>query len=180
MMRFFGPAQTKDDGFSLIEILVAVSIGGLLLALSVNPLRTYFQLQTLNGARDQLVTELRRQQQRVVSESNPLVFGIRFRKGTKDWGIVRYHPTPPVGQPTCTEIGTRSLDGGVTFTTGTDFAVDTGATVSCRAALNAPTDDFVFFYARGTATQGSVVINHSSLGRSRTITVSPMTGRVTG
>jgi hypothetical protein len=49
--------------------------------------------------------------------------------------------------------------------------------MACTWALGAA-NSFVFFYARGSATGGTVKLTSDLLGRSNVVTVTPITGRV--
>jgi len=198
-MRFFGLPQTKDDGFSLIEVLVAITIGGMLLALSAQPLRNYWFKQSLFGARDALTTEMASMQSLVTSESHPLVYGIRFSdaagfNAVGQWGLVRYDPTSGAGgTPTCTQYATGTSNTGFfnapVQIIGANVTPATPTTEQsfCRsslkdksgAAIGASTDQFLFYYARGTATGGSLTLRQPSLGPSADllIQVRSLTGR---
>lgn len=172
----------NEKGYTLIEVLVVLALGAILLTLSAGALRNFWFVQSLEGATSEVTTQLRRIQVRTTSESNPLVYGARFRFGSSEWGVVRYDPNGG----TCTEVETKSLDTGV-FSAGarisgntslTTFST-TNETTTCRTALSAPDDQFAFFYARGSATAGQVTVEQPQLGRIRTVTVAAITGRVT-
>ncbi|MBA2725555.1 MAG: prepilin-type N-terminal cleavage/methylation domain-containing protein, partial [Actinobacteria bacterium] len=84
----------NDSGFTLIEILVAISIVTILLGLSVPTLRIYWMRQSLSGGADAVVAEMRGSQARVVSETHPLVYGMRFTDSGNwnfdgKWGLVK-------------------------------------------------------------------------------------------
>ena len=177
-------AGSHDDGFSLIELLVGIGLVAILVTISAGALRTYWLTQGLVGSRDEIVSQLRASQEQVVSESHPLVFGARFKTGSSTWGLVEYNP----GTNTCVELS-RTLSTGVvpqsaSFTSSpeTDF---------CRSNLvfaggstpvpdrDDPATAYVWFYARGTATAGSMTFTQPSLpGKSVSLTVTPLTGRV--
>ncbi|MGH2729565.1 MAG: hypothetical protein ACRDJI_03040, partial [Actinomycetota bacterium] len=90
---------------------------------------------------------------------------------------------------TCVLFGTRTLGSGVfsspPLVEDATFTLSSEQTF-CRANLTDPggapisaaTDDFVFFYARGSATGGIVVLRHTSTGQSKTVLVRGITGRV--
>lgn len=191
--------RNSASGFTLVEVLVAVSIVAVLFTLGAQPLRNYWLKQSLFGARDDLMSEMEATQSRVTSESHPLVFGIRFSDapGYNDegrWGLIKYDPTNgPSGAATCTQYATRTNDSGV-FNAAVEivnasFTPATPATEQafCRSSLKdssgsslaATNDEFVFFYARGTATGGSVTLTQPSLGSDEdlSINVHSLTGR---
>lgn len=169
----------KQDGFTLIELLVAMSLAAILMTLSVFGLREFWFVRSLEGGTDGVVTQLRQLQSRVSSESNPIIFGAHFDAGTSNWTLVRYDPQPALLADRCSVSGTRSFDAGVVVTSAA-FTVDTAVSDACGPKVTgAVAAEFVFFYARGSATAGSVTLRHPGLDRQRTVTVSPITGRVT-
>ena len=189
----------SQTGFSLIEVLVAISIVSVLLTLGAQPLRNYWFKQSLLGAQDELMSEMEGAQSLVTSESHPLVYGIRFSdapgynsEGT--WGLIKYDPTNgPAGAATCTQYATGSNDSGVfnaeVRIVNPSFTPTPPATEQafCRANLKdssgatlaATNDQFVFFYARGSATGGSVTLTQPGLGSDDdvSIEVHSLTGR---
>jgi prepilin-type N-terminal cleavage/methylation domain-containing protein len=170
-------ARSKmDAGFTLVELLVVIAITGILLTLGAAALRTYWLTQALEGSAEQLVSQLRQLQQRTDAESHPVVYGARFRQGTPDWVTVRYDPKSPTTatDDECTVVGTRQFSDGVNISAAS-FDPPPGLVL---AKCPNPSEAFVFFYARGTATEGSVTLAHPITGRSRTISVLPLTGRV--
>jgi prepilin-type N-terminal cleavage/methylation domain-containing protein len=163
-------------GFTLIELLVVITITAILLTLSASALRSYWLTQALKGSTEQLVSQLRQLQQRTDAESHPVVYGARFEVGTPNWVLVRYDPKDATitTDDECTVVGTRSFDDGVNIAAA-DFDPPTGLVVSkCPSSAQ----EFTFFYARGTATEGSVTLTHATTGRSSTVSVLPLTGRV--
>jgi prepilin-type N-terminal cleavage/methylation domain-containing protein len=162
----------RQEGFTLIELLVAMALSAILMTLGAMALRTYWWNRSLTGGADQIVTQVRELQERVVAETHPLVYGARFTPSDETWGLVRYDPEAG----TCTQYSTLSLDAAV-YVSAVEFDADPEVTGFCRSALGSATDQFVFFYARGNATRGSVTLRHDGLGRSETITVAGVTGR---
>lgn len=169
----------REEGFTLIEILVTVSLVAILMTLAAGSLRTYWLVRSLEGGGDQVVSQLRQLQEESRSESHPLVYGAWFDAGTSNWKLVRYDPFAGVGGE-CVVEGTRSFDAGVTISSAA-FAEETDIAPKCTSVIpEAVATEFVFFYAQGSATAGEIILRHPSLpGRDRTITVTPMTGRVT-
>lgn len=201
----------REDGFTLIELMAVMAIGAILLTLSGAAVRHFWLAQTLDGATDEVVAQLRQVQQRATTESNPLVYGIHFREGSSDWKIVRYTPGTSSTQ-TClvteedgvkVKVCTAGTDGTAdacelveseTFGTGVfsaaveisaaDFSAGGGTDEQavCRGALGTSPkskDKFVMFYARGSATAGSVTLRQPTLDRTEQVNVAGLTGRVT-
>ena len=180
------PTQLDQRGFTLIEIFAVLGLMAILLALAAPAVRTYWLSQSLDSVTDEAVTQLRQLQAQVTSESHPLVYGARLRKGSSDYAIVIYDPRAVSPNPRCTQDGnTRTLTSGVfnatVLVSATNTAVpDSAEATVCRAELSGATtnDVFVFFYARGTATPGTIRMEQPALGRGENITISGLTGRV--
>jgi prepilin-type N-terminal cleavage/methylation domain-containing protein len=175
----------KEDGFTLIEVLSAIMLMLILLGLSANSMRSYWLNQSLSGAQGSVRSQLRQLQERSVSESHPTVYGVRFQVGTSNWGVVQYDPTA-TPSPKCTQVNNLTLNSGVIFKTApsTTFTAAAGSdaatiTALCKSQIaGSASDQFVLFFARGTATPGQVTLTHSLVARTKVITVTAITGRV--
>ena len=170
----------REEGFTLMELMVVCMISAILLTLSATAARHYWFVQALDGAQDSVAGELREVQERSRSQSHPVAYGLRVRPGSapgssSEVGVVRYD----YGSGSCSQVSTTTLDAGV-YVSAADFTViSPGPTQSCRAAISgASADQFVFMFARGTASGGSLTLRHRDIGGSRTIAVSQLTGRV--
>lgn len=173
-------ARRRSDGFTLLEVLVAISLIAVVLTLSVGALRHFWLVRALTSSTDDVLTQLRSTQENAVSESYPVVYGVRFDVDEQDWHVLRYDPkNAGAGDDTCTVFESYSLSDGVEIDAAS-FATDPVITDFCRAETSAPaTASFVFFYPRGNATPGDVVLEHAGIDRSATVDVSALTGRVT-
>lgn len=170
----------NEDGFTLVEMLVAMALTVILMSLSASAFRQYWLTRSVTTAQDQTVTQLRHLQARVVSESHPLVFGARFEPGSSSYSVIEYQPAIP-GSPVVPERCTatdQSFETGV-IVQSASFSNASGISSFCSTALGAPASEFVFFFARGTATEGNLVLEQPALeGRTRAINIKPITGRV--
>ncbi len=172
----------KEAGFTLIEMLVVMAIGAVLLTLSAGAIRHFWFVQALSGAADSVTTQMRQAQQQAESESHPLVYGVWFINvgDAARWGTLQYDPAKALP---CTEIGKRSFETGVQVES-VSFTTDSTRTTACRNALgavgiaNAGSAQIAFFYARGTATPGSITLEQTYLDRTEDLTVTGITGRV--
>lgn len=183
-MRTTGRWPGRESGFTIIELMAAMAITGVLLTLGAFAARQYWFVRSLQTAQDTVVTALRSVQQRAMSESHPNVYGIRFLKGTSTFGVVRYDASAPT--PTCTVVNQQQLGNGTVFTsdTDTDFPDVPSMTDACRNAAPGSADyEVVFFYARGstnaTTAVGSVELSQGQTGATKKVVVSRLTGRVT-
>src|SRR5687767_13345790 len=109
------PRTSDQSGFTLIEVLSASLLIGMLMALAFPAIRGYWQRQSLAGAVDTVISDARLLQSRVTSESHPLVYGMRFSaagNAAGTYGLVQYDPTGAGTTPTCEQYGTGSFDTG--------------------------------------------------------------------
>lgn len=167
----------KENGFTLSELLVVTLIIGIALTLGAPAFSRYWKVRSLNAAVDEVATELRGDQQDATSQSHPWVWGAWFKQGTPRWGIVRGNANTGA----CEVRDRRSFPAGVTVS-AVSFADVTTPTLSAQCAAAAESGaEVVLFFARGSATGGSVSLSHPEVGggSARTITVAPITGRVT-
>jgi prepilin-type N-terminal cleavage/methylation domain-containing protein len=166
----------REQGFTLIELLVSMGLAMLLLTLSAWALRGYWFEQSLEGGSEDIISQLRQLQESSVSESHPIVFGARFEEGSSNYLLLRYNPKEPAvaGDDECTEEGTRAFETRVVVDEA-EFDPPSGILPSLCPGSG---DHFVFFFARGTATGGYLVLSQPERNDTRTITVSGLTGRV--
>ena len=167
---------SKEDGFTLSELLILGLITSILLTLGAAAFNRYWKVRSLAGAVDEVVTELRTQQQEATSESHPWVRGAWFMPNTSRWGVVRAN----VLTEACEVRSRRTFPTSVKVT-AVAFDDVTAPPLSAKCAAEAESgSEVVFFFARGTATGGSVSLAHPHVsgGTPRTITVAPITGRV--
>jgi hypothetical protein len=166
--------------------LVVFVIMGIVFTLGAYATRWYWLVRSLQGGQDQVVTQMQTAQQRSFAESYPNIYGIRVQPGSSNWAVVKGNASTN----TCTVVNSFTLTSGAKFVAPTspqvDFTADAGLTTPCRNATpNANASDQVaFFYPSGAtnaaATTGStVLLNLATINRTRTITVSQLTGKVT-
>ena len=190
MLRLFrfrkrvSPERPDDGGFTLIELLVAMGLLAVLVTLSASALRSLWFAESLKGARDALVTELRKQQEDSVSQSHPLVFGVGLTDGAEGMVTYRFDPQLPGSADDVCRATVADFDAGVfnaiVRVESLSVTNDTAAQEYVVCQGERPSDSIFFFYARGTSNGGSVVLEQPNTGRQRTVTVSAMTGRVSG
>jgi hypothetical protein len=157
---------------ALLSILVTLGAGAF---------RHYWLLHSLDSAQGDVASQLRQLQARVASESHPLIFGARFTPGAGEWRVIRYDQgsdRTSDSDDTCTAVGEGRSFGGVTFVGPPDSGFTTPPGVTLSKCGGNPADMFVIFYAKGTATGGTLTLHSTSLDRTREIEVSSLTGRV--
>lgn len=168
-------------GFTLVELLTIMLLLSVMVTLGAFAFRHYWFVRSLEGGQDELLTQLRGLQQRVVSESFPLVYGARFVPGSSRWVHVQYNPsTTNCSIVRDADFRAGSFNAGVEIQTASFAPYSSGGvnvTAKCKAGLSDAA--VVFFFARGTATGGSVTIVQPRLNnRAKKVCVSSLTGRV--
>jgi type II secretory pathway pseudopilin PulG len=168
----------KEAGFTVVELMAAILIAGLLMTLGVWSLRTYWFTQSLERAKAEVVTQMRQAQQRAMSESHPLVYGVYFEPNKSFWGVVKFDPTLSAGNK-CSIVEEYRFDGGV-VSRSPSFTGEDAMRAECD--LKFPSTPFpqryVFFYPRGSATPGAVTLESYEGDDSYLVEVKGVTGRV--
>ena len=127
-----------NNGFTLIEILVVISIISIITGIFFGGLRVLQPAMRLDGVVRDLATDLHYVQQQAVSEQ--FNYGISFLIGTNEYQILKY-----ITSTTTQEISKKSLAQGVSFYEIKDF-----------------TDNSVIFNPYGSVTEaGSISLINS-------------------
>lgn len=171
--------KRNEHGFTLVELMVVMSITTVLLGLGAFAVRNFWLVRSVSGAQDEIASQMRAVQSKVMAESNPLVYGVGFREGTNEWQIVRYNSE----SDTCVGDGTRRFDAGVVISDVNFSSTLAGQDISnmigvCDNVIAAPPDGFAFFLPRGLATPGTVTVYQPNIDRSATVEVFALSGRV--
>jgi prepilin-type N-terminal cleavage/methylation domain-containing protein len=162
-----------ESGFTLIELMAVTLIGAILLGLGGLALKQFSRAKALESAHTTTRTQLRAVQQRTFTEGYPRAYGIRYLKGGSSWDLVRYD----AAAATCTVVEKHRLPDTVVVATSTDFPDSTAAT-ACRSAAPSSTNyEVALFYARGSATPGTVTFQLAGTSKTRSISVNGATGR---
>lgn len=166
--------ENRESGFTIIELMVVAVIGAVLLGLGAVALRQFSRAKALESAHTTTVTQLRAVQQRTFTEGYPRAYGVRYLKNGTRWDVVRFD----AAAGTCTVVESHQLTNSVVVAPTTDFPDSTAAT-ACRGAAPGASADFevALFYARGSATAGTVTFKLNGTSKTRSITVNGSTGR---
>lgn len=156
--RVRGPLS-RDAGFTLIEVLVAIMLAGILMAIAVPSWRSYQRAADERGTAESIVSVLRNSQQRAVAEGR--IYCVRFFTSAGSWSVYR----TSCGSGTALQTG--QVQGSSTTLTSAAFDQPSGG-----QAADA------YFYASAKAGGGSVKVNRTGSTTSYTITVEGLTGRV--
>lgn len=167
--------ERSEGGFTLIEVMAVAVIGALLLGLSASALREYSRAKALESAHTTTVSMLRSVQQRSSTDGYPRAYGIRFLKNGTRWDVVRYDASTG----TCNVVESHDLTNTVIVAPVTDFPSSPAATACANASPGGSADyEVALFYARGTATAGTVEFKLDGTSKSRSLSVNAATGRV--
>jgi prepilin-type N-terminal cleavage/methylation domain-containing protein len=169
----------RESGMTLIEVLVVIAITAVMLTLGAYAARNFWFVSGLDSAREQVVSQLRRLQEKTVSENHPLVYGAWFKVDSTQWGSVRFDPK----DLSTTSDDECTLDGSAqNFPAGVSVSAVSFQTVSpqtSKCATVAPSgSQIAFFFAGGSATSGSLTLQQTKTGSTKGLTVSGLTGRV--
>lgn len=159
----------RDGGFSVVELLVVLSIMSVLMGLSAFALVSYSRAQQLTGATNQVLTDMRDAQARARSEATS--FRVEFKPATEEYLVSRRETVAslcaPDPAPCWKLVESKKIE------TGIDLV-----SASWPSAI-------VIFEPRGVATDnsgvvadGTVVIRSAKLDQDREIRVTGLTARL--
>ena len=148
-----------EGGFTMIELLVAMVIMGVLAALATPAWKTYQVNQERVSASREVVSVLRTAQIRATAEE--ATYRIDVNPATRTLTVFRFNGASYV-QRSVSRIEGRTVRLGQVA-----FADKTGASTTSA-----------YFYPRGTASPGKIVVSLEGRPQQHVITVEGLTGRV--
>jgi type II secretory pathway pseudopilin PulG len=181
-----------EEGLSLVEILIAFAVIGLVTGIGLFTVRTLLPTLKADSALQQVLTQLR--QARTMSVNQRRNFTVTFR-GTNDLVVVRQE-VPPAGVPppvpaVTTAIADTSLPGGMVYMVfagvpdtpdgfGNAQALSfCPASVACSSSIVFQSDGSVL--ANGKVVNGTVFMGIPGNAKTaRAVTVMGSTGRMRG
>ena len=176
----------REQGFTLLEVLVAMIVATIMLSLGAAAMRQYWFVRSVASASQQVTAQLRQLQSQADSVSHPVVYGAWFlpdQANSGEWGTLVYDPTIVTESERCTMGTVKELPTDVRVVdasfTATDVLTSTCKNVLQNAGVtNATAATTVFFYARGNSTGGEMTLAREGVAGERTIEVAALTGRV--
>ena len=148
-------AYRRDEGFTLVELMVTLVLFGILSSLAIMPLKAYRETQEHKGATRTLVSVLRNAQVRAVAEET--TYQVSFSNAGHTATLARLN------------LGTGA------YVTQSSVTSPSRVTYTASGGTSATP---LFFYARGSATPGALRVTRKGSAKQYTITVEGLTARV--
>lgn len=150
----------RDSGYTLVEVLVAVVLLGVLMAMAVGAWSSWARAHEQSGTARELQSLLRSTHQRAITEGNAMC--VQFDTLANQYTVYRGVCADPGREEL---LGPYETDGGQVRLASPAF---TGSTVTSG----------VTFFARGTATPGTVTVTRDGSSKIYTLAIEGLTGRV--
>lgn len=163
------PPDRTDSGFTLIELLVTLSLGAILSGLAGVSLTSWASSNAHKSSRDEVVSALRNTAQRALSE------GVTYCLSFASDGTWKTYKTRCGTGGVIVANGSANTSGSAVAPSFTYLGGLSAPESTCTTA--ASNSSCAYFYPRGTAAAGSVVLTRSEKP-TYTVTVEQLTSRV--
>lgn len=152
--------QQRDHGFTIIELLVIISLTGVMMAIAVGGYSSWAKASGQSGQARELQSVMRQAQQRAITEGRAIC--LQFN-GTQSYSVYR----GACDSATKAEVmGPVAADTPEVHFTTPSFTGTSGPSIG------------VTFNARGTAWPGTVKVTRDGSSKVYTLSVEGLTGRV--
>lgn len=148
-----------DSGFTVIELAVAMVVFGILVAITSTGWGRYEANQAAVSASGEVVSVLRNAQMRATAEGT--TYRVDIDQTARTLTVFRYDGA------TYVQRTSSALEGGALRLQDVGFEDKTGATTTSA-----------YFYARGTASPGRLVVGLEGRAAIHTVKIEGLTGRV--
>jgi prepilin-type N-terminal cleavage/methylation domain-containing protein len=164
--------RALDRGITLVELLVTMSLIGILGAIATWSLHTYSVGQSMKATTNDVLSEFRAVAQRATAEDRTYCVSI---DSATQYSLWRYscNPSEPTTPAAPKLVSTSYVNGNSLLKDVSFTSTSTNLAHTCRPG----TLGCVFFYPRGNASGGSITVGRSGTSASRVISVVGLTGR---
>lgn len=161
----------RDAGFTLMEMMIVMVIGGVLLSMGTFSFLHYRETSEERGSTQELVSILRSASEQAVSEGRTYCVSLDSASPTTT------NRTYTLWQRACTTAGggTQML---TRKTQSTQVSFAPSVTAVSPAPACAANKACVYFYPRGTAIPATIIVSSSARSKTYTVRVEGLTARV--
>lgn len=153
--------EDRDHGFTLVEVLVVISLLGVMMAIAISGWSSWTKVSAHSGTAREMQTVMRQAQQRAVTEGRAMC--VWFDTGANTYTLYRGG---------C-DVSTKTKVAGP-YETGDKAVRITAPSFTAPSGSSAG----VTFFARGTAWPGEVRVTRTGATKEYVLKVEGLTGRV--
>lgn len=169
----------SDAGFTLMELIVVMSIMTIMMGLSAYALTSYFRAQALIGATNELLTHIRDAQVR--SQAEVRAYRVVFDQDADSFEVQSFDPPDPADESPQNPFNwpvseSRKLDARIDLES-VSFSVTGACGEDSSDADYIPPNNHLYFCPRGVSSGGSLILRHRALNQDRKIEMNGLTAR---